>query len=147
MTRRTATPPPAEPRKRGAQPGNQNARTHGLYSKVMPLLRAARFALAREISVEDLTDEIAVIREQMAHVIDIQSGGVPDAEKFSSADYVDVVMQHVRVLCRAMATQFAMNTAAGDRRIEDAMTFLDADLRQMLAASTRPSKGDTHATD
>ena len=61
------TPPDEEPsvsrpagKKRGAPAGNQNARKHGLYSKIAPARR--RGAMGKAQDMEDLSQEIVALR-------------------------------------------------------------------------------------
>lgn len=51
---------PEKPRRRGAQPGNRNAVTHGFYSKVLPAQSDETLSEANEI--EGLDEEIALLR-------------------------------------------------------------------------------------
>ena len=54
------------PRKRGAQPGNSNARTHGFYARHLPPNQAAAYREARDLNPAELTDEIALVRARLA---------------------------------------------------------------------------------
>jgi hypothetical protein len=57
-----------EKKKRGAPKGNQNARTHGFYSRVLNDAQKVRLADARE--VEGLEEEIAVLRVKLMTLIE-----------------------------------------------------------------------------
>jgi uncharacterized protein YjcR len=57
-----------ENRKRGAQPGNRNARTHGFYSKKLDETEKAEHRLALEI--EGLDYEIALMRVKLQSIIE-----------------------------------------------------------------------------
>ncbi len=54
-------------RKKGAQPGNRNAITHGFYSKV--LTEADKLELQQADSVEGLDAEIAILRLKICHLL------------------------------------------------------------------------------
>ena len=49
--------------KSGGQPGNQNARKHGLYSKHLPAQRLEEYNNA--LAVRDLAPEIAIVRVRL----------------------------------------------------------------------------------
>ena len=49
--------------KRGAQPGNQNARKHGLYSKHLPAQQLEEYSSS--LTVRDLAPEIAILRVRL----------------------------------------------------------------------------------
>jgi hypothetical protein len=55
-------------RKRGAPKGNQNARTHGFYSKVLDEAEQLDFELAA--GVEGFDDEIALLRVKIKSVLE-----------------------------------------------------------------------------
>ncbi len=55
-------------RKRGAPKGNQNARKHGFYSKVLDEREQQDFALAS--SVDGVDDEIALLRVKIKSVLE-----------------------------------------------------------------------------
>jgi len=57
-----------EKKKRGAPKGNQNARTHGFYSRVLNDAQKVRLADARE--VEGLDEEIAILRVKLMTLIE-----------------------------------------------------------------------------
>ena len=56
-----------ETKRRGAPPGNQNARTHGFYSKVLDEKEQLDFAQATE--VEGLDAEIALLRVKIKSLV------------------------------------------------------------------------------
>ena len=64
-----------ENRKRGAQPGNRNARTHGFYSKKLDETEKAEHRLALEI--EGLDYEIALMRVKLQSLIAHDPGNIP----------------------------------------------------------------------
>ena len=78
-------------RKRGAPPGNQNARKHGLYSKFLTPAQAEKYEHALEI--KDLTREIAIVRLKFDALLD-------DPEASS-----DDVLKTVSILSKLITTQ------------------------------------------
>ena len=56
-----------EKRKRGGQPGNQNARTHGFYSRVLDEDQARDLAEAR--GIEGISEEISLIRVKIKSLL------------------------------------------------------------------------------
>jgi uncharacterized protein YoxC len=56
-----------EQRKRGAQPGNRNARTHGFYSKKLDEREKREHLLA--VQVQGLDSEIALLRVKLQSLI------------------------------------------------------------------------------
>ncbi len=54
-------------RKRGGQPGNQNARKHGLYSKHLPSQKASEYDSV--LAVRDLSPEIALLRFKIMELL------------------------------------------------------------------------------
>ena len=60
--------PTAEKRKRGAPKGNQNARKHGFYSKVLD--EAERLDLELASGVEGIDDEIALLRVKIKSILE-----------------------------------------------------------------------------
>ncbi len=59
---------PREKRKKGAPKGNQNARKHGFYSKVLDDAEQLDFELAT--GVEGIDDEIALLRVKIKSVLE-----------------------------------------------------------------------------
>jgi hypothetical protein len=66
MTPEKTSPQPKK-RKGGAQPGNQNARTHGFYSKA--LTPEQREALRSAAGLDGLDQEIAILRMKIASIL------------------------------------------------------------------------------
>ena len=54
--------------KRGAQPGNQNARRHGFYSRALD--EAEQIQLEEAAHIEGLDDEIAVLRLKFRQLLE-----------------------------------------------------------------------------
>src|SRR3989338_6451618 len=59
---------PRERRKIGGQPGNQNARKHGFYSKVLD--EAEQLDLELATGVEGINDEIALLRVKIKSLLE-----------------------------------------------------------------------------
>ena len=57
---------PETPRKRGGQPGNQNARTHGFYSRKADPAQQEEAAEASEVS--GLDEDIELLRRKIRHI-------------------------------------------------------------------------------
>jgi len=56
-----------EKRSEGGQKGNQNARKHGFYSKVMDMAEKRNLTVAN--GIEGIDDEIAVLRVKLRNVL------------------------------------------------------------------------------
>ncbi len=59
---------PKKGKKRGAPKGNQNARRHGLYSRLVPAPR--RGDMAKALAMKTLTDDIVVVRLMLANLLE-----------------------------------------------------------------------------
>ena len=79
-------------RKRGAPKGNQNARKHGFYSKVLDEAEQLDFELAS--GVEGIDDEIALLRVKIKSILE------KDPENIS------LIMQATSALERLVKTRF-----------------------------------------
>lgn len=71
---------PPNPRKRGAQPGNTNAVTHGLYARHLPLNTLQALHEAHYLSPTDLQKEIALSRARLDALIEEQGLTARDVE-------------------------------------------------------------------
>lgn len=84
---------PAEAqRKRGAPKGNQNARKHGFYSRVLDETEQLDFELAT--GVEGIDDEIALLRVKIKSIL----GNDPDNIK--------LIMQATNTLAKLVRTRY-----------------------------------------
>ena len=79
-------------RKRGAPKGNQNARKHGFYSKVLDEAEQLDFELAS--GVEGIDDEIALLRVKIKSILE------KDPENIS------LIMQATNALERLIRTRY-----------------------------------------
>ena len=93
-------------RKRGAPAGNQNARKHGFYSRMLDAAEEADYVLATE--VEGIDDEIALLRVKIKSVLR------HDPDNFK------LVLQAVTTLSRLLATR--LNIGKRDKKgLKDAI--------------------------
>jgi len=79
-------------RKRGAPKGNQNARKHGFYSKVLDEAEKLDFELAT--GVEGIDDEIALLRVKIKSLIT------------HDPDNIKLIMQATNTLARLLRTRY-----------------------------------------
>jgi hypothetical protein len=79
-------------RKRGAPKGNQNARKHGFYSKVLDETEKLDFAYAT--GVEGLDEEIALLRVKIKSLIS------------HDPDNLKLIMQATNTLARLVRTRY-----------------------------------------
>ena len=86
-----APPEDPEPRNRGGQPGNQNARKHGFYSRLLPPEQAE--VIQDAVGIRDFTEDIAVMRARLADLI-----RKPDGDQ-------DLINRTFHVLARMMEVQ------------------------------------------
>ena len=78
--------------KRGAPLGNQNARKHGFYSRVLDEAEQRDFALAT--GVEGIDDEIALLRVKIKSLI------------AHDPDNLTLIMQAINTLARVVSTRY-----------------------------------------
>ena len=84
---------PAEvTRKRGAQKGNQNARKHGFYSRVLDEAEQLDFELAA--GVEGIDDEIALLRVKIKSILS------------HDPENMGLVMEATNTLARLVKTRY-----------------------------------------
>jgi hypothetical protein len=141
------TPPPSPSRRRGAQPGNTNARKHGLTPRPKP----PEYNIDRLINV-DLTAEIAVLRRQVQRLeaAVIQASSLPE-----SVEYSRVLAQTASALARLIRAQvivFSADTPEHDAEYDiiseglnqahDDLFLNDPPLSQLYRAnpSSRPTR-------
>jgi hypothetical protein len=87
-------------KKRGAPKGNQNARKHGFYSKVLDESEQLDFALAT--GVDGIDDEIALLRVKIKSLI------------AHDPDNITLIMQAINTLARVVSTKY--NLSKKDRK-------------------------------
>ena len=79
-------------RKRGAPLGNQNARKHGFYSKVLD--EAERLDLELAQGVEGIDDEIALLRVKIKSILE------------SDPENIRLIMEATNTLARLVRTKY-----------------------------------------
>ena len=79
-------------RKRGAPKGNQNARKHGFYSKVLDEAERLDFELAS--GVEGIDDEIALLRVKIKSILE------------NDPENIKLIMQATSALARLVKTRY-----------------------------------------
>ena len=82
-------------RKGGAPQGNQNARKHGFYSKVLDESEQLDFALAT--GVEGIDDEIALLRVKIKSLI------------AHDPDNITLIMQAINTLAKVVSTKYNLS--------------------------------------
>ena len=85
---------PREKRKIGGQPGNQNARKHGFYSKVLD--EAEQLDLERATGVEGIDDEIALLRVKIKSLLE------------HDPENIKLIMQATSALAGLVKTSYKM---------------------------------------
>jgi len=89
---------PAEvERKKGAPKGNQNARKHGFYSKVLDEAEQLDFELAT--GVEGIDDEIALLRIKIKSILE------------NDPENIKLIMQATNALARLVRTRYNISKA------------------------------------
>ncbi len=86
--------------KRGAPRGNQNARKHGFYSKVLDV--AERLDFEQATSVEGIDDEIALLRVKIKSLLE------------HDPDNIKLIMQAISALAKLVRTRY--NIRKGDKK-------------------------------
>jgi hypothetical protein len=91
----TGRMPEGTERKRGAPRGNQNARKHGFYSRVLDESEQLDFALAT--GVEGIDDEIALLRVKIKSLV------------AHDPDNIDLIMKAINTLARMLSTKYNLS--------------------------------------
>ena len=94
-------------RRRGGQPGNQNARKHGFYSRV--LSKAEQLEVAEAEGIEGLDGEIAVLRVKLRELLE------------KHPDRIDLQMQAAGTLARLIHTRYQI-TPEEKKNLKEAIT-------------------------
>ena len=102
-----------EKKQRGAPRGNQNARKHGFYSRVLDEAQKLQLDEARE--VEGIDEEIAVVRVKLLSLID------------EHPQRIDLQLRAASTIARMVRTRFHI-TAGGNRSLKDAITKVLTDI-------------------
>jgi len=95
-----------EKKQRGAPRGNQNARKHGFYSRVLDEARKVQLDEARE--VEGIDEEIAFLRVRLLTLVE------------EYPERIDLQLLAAATLTRMVRTKFHIS-AGGNRSLKDAI--------------------------
>jgi len=98
---------------RGGQPGNQNAKKHGFYSKV--LTEAEKLELNEAASIEGLDAEIAIMRFKLKQLLE------------QCPERIDLHMSAASTLARLIRIQYQI-TPEQKNRLKDAITMVIKDV-------------------
>ena len=93
MGRRDST----QAKRAGALKGNQNARKHGFYSRVLDQAEQLELQTARDI--EGIDEEIALLRVKIQSILE------------RDPDNVRLIMQATNILARLVQTRYKLETA------------------------------------
>jgi hypothetical protein len=97
----------------GAPRGNQNARKHGLYSRVLD--EGQKLQLDKARAVKGLDEEIAIMRVKLLTLID------------KYPERIDLQMRVIATIARMVRTRFDI-TAGGNRSLKDAIGKVITDI-------------------
>ncbi len=100
-------------RLRGGQKGNQNARKHGFYSRVLDEAQKRDLELAR--GVEGIDDEIALLRVKIKALLE------------RDPDNIRLIMEATNTLARLLKTQHKIGAHEG-KGVKDAITSVLTEL-------------------
>jgi methyl coenzyme M reductase beta subunit len=100
-------------RKRGGQKGNQNARKHGFYSRVLE--GAERLDLELASDIDGIDDEIALLRVKIKSVLE------------KDPENVKLIMQATNILAGLVKTRYKI-TSEQKKGLRDAITNVVKDI-------------------
>jgi len=100
-------------KKKGAQPGNRNAMTHGFYSKVLD--EAEKLELEAAQSIDGIDDEIALLRVKIHSLVD------------KDPDNIKLIMEATNTLARLLRTKYNLDKAQ-QRGVKEAIGNVIKDL-------------------
>ena len=106
-------------RKPGAQPGNTNAVSHGLYRRHLNEDGRAAFDEALRIGPADLAREVAICRQRIDALVEADSSNL------------DLMARMINALARLAATHFHLS-GSDTERLTDAMRNVLADIEATL---------------
>lgn len=110
---------------RGAPPGNQNARKHGFYSKVLDEAQKMDFELAEDVGGID--EEIALLRVKIKSLIE------------KDPENLQLIMQAAGTLARMLRTRFTLEKGQG-KGIKDAIQNVLAEIAVPLGIAAIAKK-------
>lgn len=90
-------------RRRGAQPGNTNALSHGLYARHLSPQQRQDLVDARELEPADLDQEIALLRARLAALLE------------DAPDRFDLLLQGMRTLAHLVAVRHRLSPASAEQ--------------------------------
>jgi hypothetical protein len=99
-----------EKKKRGGQPGNQNARTHGFYSRV--LTKAERRNYNEADNIDGLDAEIKLLRTKIKTLLDTQP------------DNLKLISQALFTLAKLIGTKHGVGGEQTETRTEATLNIL-----------------------
>ena len=105
----------------GAPRGNQNARKHGFYSRVLDEAQKLQLDQARD--VEGIDEEIAVMRVKLLSIIE------------EHPDRVDLQLRAVASIARMVRTRFHISSG-GNKSLKDAISKVLTDIAVPLGIKT-----------
>jgi hypothetical protein len=100
-------------RKRGGQKGNQNARKHGFYSRVLE--GAERLDLELASDIDGIDDEIALLRVKIKSILE------------KDPENVKLIMQATNILAGLVKTRYKI-TSEQKKGLRDAITNVVKDI-------------------
>jgi hypothetical protein len=92
--------------KKGTQKGNQNARKHGFYSKVLDETEQVQFQAARDI--QGIDEEIALLRVKIQSILE------------HDPENVNLIMRATGILARLIRTKYELD-AGQSRGLKEAI--------------------------
>jgi hypothetical protein len=110
-------------RKRGAPPGNQNARKHGFYSKV--LTEAEQIELQEAATLEGLDNEIAILRVKLQQLLQ------------NHPERIDLQLQAANILARLIRTRYNI-TPEQKKSLKEAIATVIKDIAIPLGVKFIP---------
>ena len=110
-------------RKRGPPPGNQNARKHGFYSKVLD--EAEQLDLEEASKIEGLDNEIAILRLKLRHLLE------------HYPERIDLQMSAASTLARLIRARYNIS-AEQKKNLREAITTVLKDIALPLGIKFLP---------
>jgi len=111
-------------RRRGAQPGNQNARTHGLYARALSDHQAEQLARAREADPTNPDEEIALLRARLATLLE------------AAPERFDLVIVATRAIAHLMAVRARLQPADAQALTHAVERVVGSLMHQLVTAPT-----------
>ena len=110
-------------KKKGAQLGNQNARKHGFYSRVLE--ESLRIDLDEAVAIDGLDEEIGLLRLKLRELLDQNSDKIN----------LELALSCANTIARLVRTRY--NISAGQKRsLKDAITKVLTEIAVPLGVKT-----------